>query len=118
MKNHLKIGSFHVIDFNMEYEADSSNPHFPEFTTPLAKFFNTDNNCTTGFMKLGDLETGSFVTLNFKTMPYSSNHFDYSDPFLIYDMVAEVNSKGKMETHHLIQAEEVLKAKKIFVPLF
>lgn len=117
-KDHLKFGTFHVIDFNMEFEKDTSNPLFPEYNTALARFFNTDNNCTKGFMKLGDVETGSIVTVNFKTMPYSANQFMWADPFLFYEMTAEVNSNGNIETHELIKPEEVLDSKKIFVPLF
>ena len=81
-------------------------------------FFNTDNNCTTGWMKIGDLETGSLVTVNFKTMPYSANQFNYADPFLVYDLSVDINHKGKIETHQIIDPEEVLLTKKIFVPLF
>ncbi len=117
-KSHLKKGSFHVIDFNMEFENGTSNPLFPQYETALAKFFNSDNNCTTGWMKLGDLETGSLVTVNFKTMPYSANQFNYADPFLVYDMSVDINHKGKIETHQIIDPEEVLLTKKIFVPLF
>eukprot|EP00340_Litonotus_pictus_P006320 CAMPEP_0170518488 /NCGR_PEP_ID=MMETSP0209-20121228/4168_1 /TAXON_ID=665100 ORGANISM="Litonotus pictus, Strain P1" /NCGR_SAMPLE_ID=MMETSP0209 /ASSEMBLY_ACC=CAM_ASM_000301 /LENGTH=256 /DNA_ID=CAMNT_0010804065 /DNA_START=68 /DNA_END=838 /DNA_ORIENTATION=- len=118
LKQHLKMDSFHVIDFNMEYDRDASNPLFPAYQTALARFFNTDNNCTSGYMKLGDLETGSVVTLNFKTMPTSSNQFFYSDPFLIYDMNAEINANGSVDTIQVIKPEEVLKTKQIFVPLF
>lgn len=118
-KLHLKNGSFYVIDFNMEFEKDRSNPHFAEiYNSPIAKFFNTDNNCTTGFMKLGDLETGSIVTANFKTMPYSSNSFQYSDPFLVYDLSVEMNYKGTIQTVQIVNPEDVLASKKIFVPLF
>jgi len=102
----------------MEFEKDSSNPLFPEYSTPLARFFNTDNNCTTGIIKLGDLETGSIVTIHFKTMPYSANQFTYADPFFVYDMRAEINQKGSVENVELIKPEDVLENKKIFVPLF
>ena len=60
----LNINSFYVIDFAMEYDKDLSNPYFPEYRTRLARFFNTDTNTTTGFMKFGDLESGSIVTAN------------------------------------------------------
>jgi len=102
----------------MEFEKDASNPLFPDCNTSFAKFFNTDNNCTTGFMKMGDLETGSLVTLNFKTMPYSANQFMFSDPFLVYSLTAEIISKGKTETIEVISPEEVLKTKRPFIPLF
>lgn len=118
LKNHLKKDSFYVIDFNMEYENDSSNPLFPEYQTDLAKFFNTDNNCTVGFMKLGDLETGSIVHVNFRTMPYSANHYFYADPYLVYDMSAEINSKGNVEKVQIVDPKEVLSSKRPFVPLY
>jgi len=118
IKKHLKFGSFHVIDFHMEYDKGLENPLFPQFNTSSARMFNTDTNTTTGVMKLGDVETGSIVTINFKTMPYSANQFSYSDPFLVYDMTAEVNNNGNIEVFHLIKSEDVLGTKKIFVPLF
>lgn len=118
VKHHLRKGSFHVIDFNMEFEKDTNNSLFPEYSTPLARFFNTDNNCTTGWMKLGDLETGSLVTVYFKTMPYSANHFNYADPFLVYDMTAEIVHAGEVERVQLVNPDDVLASKKIFVPLF
>jgi len=102
----------------MEFEKDTSNPLFPEYSTPLARFFNTDNNCTTGVMKMGDLETGSIVTIHFKTMPFSANQFTYADPFFVYDMKAEINNKGSVETVELIKPEDVLENKRCFVPLF
>lgn len=103
----------------MEFEKDASNPLFKDvYDTNLAKFFNTDNNCTTGWMKIGDLETGSIITVNFKTMPYSANQYMYSDPFLIYDLSVEINSKGKLETVQIVKPEDVLLSKKIFLPLF
>lgn len=117
-KDHLKWGSFHVIDFNMEFDKGLDNPLFPDCKLPVAKFFNTDTGCCTGNMKLGDLETGSLVTVHFKTMPYSANQFFYADPFLVYDMKVETNRKGYIETHQLIEPKEVLEAKKIFIPLF
>lgn len=117
MKKHLKAGSFHVIDFNMEFDK-GYNPLFPQYNTGLARLFNVDSNTTTGYMKLGDLETGSIVTVNFKTMPYSANQFMWSDPFLIYDLSIEINNNGKIEIVHAIKAEDVLQSKKIFVPLF
>lgn len=102
----------------MEYDKEIENPLFPQFNTSLARLFNTDTNTTTGVMKLGDVETGSIVTVNFKTMPYSANQFSYSDPFLVYDMTAEVNNNGNIQVYHLIKSEDVLGTKKIFVPLF
>lgn len=51
-------------------------------------------------------------------MPYSANQYFYSDPFLVYDMVVEINDNGEYSSHHIIKAEETLKSKKVFVPLF
>jgi hypothetical protein len=115
---YLKFDTHHVIDFNMEYDKGFDNPYFPEFKTRLARFFNTDTNTTTGFYKFGDLETGAIVTVHFKTMPYSANQYTYSDPFLVYDMVAEIQHEGKYTVEHLIKAEESLQNRRIFVPLF
>ena len=69
-------------------------------------------------MKFGDLETGAIVTCHFKTMPYSANQYTYAEPFLVYDMVAEVASNGEYHVEHIIKAEETLQSRKIFVPLF
>jgi hypothetical protein len=51
-------------------------------------------------------------------MPYSANQYFYADPFLVYDMVVEVSHLGEYESHHMIKAEDTLKARRIFVPLF
>lgn len=115
---YLKFDTHHVIDFNMEFDKGLENPYFPEYRTKLARFFNTDCGTTTGFYKFGDLETGAIVTVHFKTMPYSANQYWYQDPFLIYDMVVEIACNGEYRVEHLIKAEETLKYKKIFVPLF
>lgn len=64
IKKYLKMDSFYVMDFSMEYDKDLSSPYFPEYRTRLARFFNTDTNTTTGFMKYADLETGAIVTAN------------------------------------------------------
>ena len=115
---HLKMESHHVIDFNMEYDKGLDNAYFPEYRTRLARFFNTDSNTCTGFMKFGDLENGSIVTAHFKTMPTSANQYFYSDPFYVYDMVVEIVNNGEYKAEHVIKAEEVLQGKRIFVPLF
>jgi hypothetical protein len=115
---YLKFKTHHIIDFNCEFDKGLENPYFPEYRTRLARFFNTDTNTCTGFYKFGDLETGAIVTVHFKTMPISSNQYWYADPFMIYDMVVEINDNGNFITEHLIKAHEVLKHKKIFVPLY
>lgn len=108
--------TYHVIDYDQEYDSGRENPLFPEANTTSARFFNNDTNCTTGMYKIGDVESGAMMTLNFKTMPYSNNKYHFSEPFLIYDMCAEVTHNGKAETVHVIRAEDTLKTKEIFVP--
>lgn len=107
--------TYHVIDYDQEFDQGRSNPYFPEYRTGTAKFFNADSNTTTGRYKFGDVESGALMTLNFKTMPFSNNKYNFTEPYLIYDMYAEVNHNGKIFTEHIIKAEEVLKTKRIFV---
>ena len=64
IKKYMHKGSFHVVDFNMEYDEGFNSELFPNYDTPIARFFNTDTNTTTGSMKFGDLETGAIVTCN------------------------------------------------------
>jgi len=109
--------TYHIIDYNQEFEDGFDNPYFPEYKTQLAKFFNTDPNTTLGIYKLGDVETGATMTLQFRTMPFSNNKYNFTEPFLIYDLWAEVHHDGKYFEEHIIKAEEVLKTKKIFVTL-
>lgn len=110
--------SFYVVDFNAEFDQGTDNPLFPEYRTKLAQFFNADCNTATGYFKLGDLESGATLTAHFKTMPISANMFWYKDPFHIYDLVLEINDNGVVDVDHMIKAEETLRAKEIFVPLF
>jgi len=107
--------SYHVLDYDHEWEPDLSNPYFPEYRTNLAKFFTVDSNTTTGCYKFGDLESGATMTLHFKTMPFSNNRYNFTEPFLIYDMWAEVSHNGEYFTEQLVKAEDVLKTKQIFV---
>lgn len=109
--------TFHVIDYDQEWDEGFSNPYFPEYRTKLARFFNTDSNTTTGMYKIGDVESGATMTLKFKTMPYSNGKYHFTEPFLIYDMQATISHEGKVTTEHIIKAEDVLKTKSIFVPL-
>jgi hypothetical protein len=107
--------TYHVIDYDQEWEEGFSNPYFPEYRTHLAQFFNTDMNTTTGNFKIGDVESGATMTLHFKTMPFSNNRYNFTEPFMVYDMWAEVSHNGEYFTEHLIKAEEHLKTKRIFV---
>jgi hypothetical protein len=107
--------TYHVIDYDQEWDEGRENPLFPEYRTPVAKFFNTDSNTTTGFYKFGDVESGATMTLHFKTMPFSNNKYNFTEPFLVYDLYAEVSHDGKYFVEHIFKAEEVLKTKRIFV---
>ena len=113
---HFTPETFHVIDYNQEWDKGTNHPFFPEYKTTAAKFFNTDTNTTSGFYKFGDVESGAMMTLHFKTMPYSNNKYHFSEPFLVYDLVAEVTKDGEYFKEHLVKADEVLKTKRIFVP--
>jgi hypothetical protein len=107
--------TYHVIDYNQEWEKGRENPYFPEYRTTVAKFFNTDCNTTTGFYKFGDVESGAMMTLHFKTMPFANNKFNFSEPFFIYDMWAEITHDGNYTVERIVKAEEVLRTKRIFV---
>jgi len=108
--------TFHVIDFDQEWDEGRSNPYFPEYRSATGKFFNADTNTTTGFYKFGDVESGATMTLHFKTMPFSNNKYNFTEPFLIYDMHAHVSHNGNVFVESIHKAEEVLKTKRIFVP--
>jgi hypothetical protein len=108
--------SYHIIDYDQEWDSGRSNPYFPEMRTKTAQFFNADSNTTTGMYKFGDVESGATMTLDYKTMPYSTNKYEFSEPFLIYDMFATVSHDGKVFTEHIVKAEDVLRTKGIFVP--
>ena len=112
----FKPESYHVIDYDQEWDEGRTNAYFPEYKTTSAKFFNADTNTTTGMYKFGDVESGATMTLHYKTMPYSNNKYHFTEPFLIYDMYAEVAHNGKVFTESIIKAEETLKTKRIFVP--
>ena len=46
------------------------------------------------------------MTLHFKTMPYSNNKYNFTEPFLVYDMWAEVSHNGEYFTENIIKAED------------
>jgi hypothetical protein len=108
--------TYHVIDYDQEWDNARSNPFFPEYNTTAAKFFNADTNSTTGMYKFGDVESGATMTLRFKTMPFANNKYHFTEPFLIYDMQAEVSHNGQVFQETIIKAEETLKTKGVFVP--
>lgn len=107
--------TYHVIDYDQEFDT-GRNEKFPEYHTTVAKFFNADSNSTHGMYKIGDVESGATMTLNFKTMPYSNNKYNFSEPFLIYDMVAEVTHDGNVFSETLVSEAETFKTKSAFVP--
>jgi len=107
--------TYHVIDYDQEWDEGHNNPYFPEYKTPVAKFFNSDNNTTTGKYKFGDIESGAMMTLHFKTMPFSNNKYFFTEPFMVYDLYAEITHHGRVTVEHIIKAEETLKTKRIFV---
>ena len=107
--------TYHVIDYDQEFDT-GRNEKFPEYHTTVAKFFNVDSNSTHGMYKIGDVESGATMTLNFKTMPYSNNKYNFSEPYLIYDMVAEVSHEGNVWSETLVSEAETFKTKSAFVP--
>lgn len=107
--------TWHVMDYNQEWDKGLDNPYFPEYKTTTARFFNTDCNTTSGFYKFGDVESGATMTLNFKTMPYANNKYNLSEPYYVYDMYADIAHNGQVHRESLIKAEKVLKTKRIFV---
>lgn len=107
--------TYHVIDYDQEFDA-GRNEKFADYQTTVAKFFNADSNSTHGMYKIGDVESGAMMTINFKTMPYSNNKYNFSEPFLIYDMVAEVSHDGNVFSETLIAEADTLKTKTVFVP--
>ena len=108
--------TFHVIDYDQEWDEGYSNPYTPEYNSATARFFNADTNSTTGLYKIGDVESGATMTVSFKTMAYANNKYNFSEPFLILDMKADVSANGEVFTEHLVKAEDVLKTKRTFVP--
>jgi len=95
--------TFHVIDYDQEWDEGFTNPHTsPEYSSNLARFFNADTNSTTGMYKIGDVESGATMTVHFKTMAYANNKYNFTEPFLVYDMCAEVAHNGNVFTENLV----------------
>jgi hypothetical protein len=107
--------TYHVIDYHQEFDKGRDNPYFPEYRTRTAKFFNTDCNTTSGYFKFGDVESGAMMTLHFRTMPFANNKFNFSEPFFVYDLWAEITHNGQFTVERILKAEEVLRTKRIFV---
>jgi len=115
LRAHFSPSSYHIIDFDQSWDNGLDNPYFPEYRTNMAKFFNADMNTTTGMYKFGDLDSGATMTLHFRTMPFSNNKYNFTEPFMIYDMWAEVSNNGEYFTEYITKAEDTLKSKRIFV---
>lgn len=108
--------TYHVIDFDQEYD-DGYKHHFAdEYDTPVGRFFNKDSNTTTGMYQIGDVESGAYMTLHFKTMPYSNNKYNFTEPYLIYDLHGHITHNGNVTKVDLINKEDTLKTKPVFVP--
>lgn len=78
--------TYHIIDFDQEFDSGFNSARFPDYDSTMARWFNVDCNTTTGMYKFGDVETGATMTVDFKTMPFSHTKFEFTEPFLIYDM--------------------------------
>jgi len=69
--------TMHILDYDCEYDKGFPDPaKFPEYGNKVWRFFNTDTSMTTGFFKIGNVETGAVGNLKFKTMP-SHGKFRY-----------------------------------------
>ena len=56
--------TLHILDYDCEYDKGFPNPEkFPEFNNRVFRFFNNDTSMTTGFFKIGDVETGAVMNL-------------------------------------------------------
>jgi hypothetical protein len=107
--------SFYIIDYDQEYVPGLDHLQFPEFKQYSARFFNVDTNTTEGFYAMGDVESGATMRVMYKTMPYSSTRTFLSDPFLVYDLRVEINDNGNYIKEVVIDEQDVLKDKSIFV---
>jgi hypothetical protein len=56
--------TLHILDYDCEYDRGFPDAEkFPEFNNRIFRFFNTDTHMTTGFFKIGDVETGAVMDL-------------------------------------------------------
>jgi hypothetical protein len=51
--------TYHVIDYDQEWDEGRQNPLFPEYEHVTARYFNADTNTTTGCYRIGDVESGA-----------------------------------------------------------
>jgi hypothetical protein len=62
--------TIHVLDYDCEYDRGIPDAEkFPEYNNKFWRFFNSDASMTTGYFKMGDVESGALMNLKFKTMP-------------------------------------------------
>jgi len=71
---------------------------------------------TTGYFKIGDVESGAVMNLKFKTMP-SPGKFRYQvgEPFYFYDLRAEITHKGVFKEVVIVDENDVLKKMRPFL---
>ena len=53
-----------MIDYHQEFDEGIDAKKFPDYDTTVARFFNVDTNTTTGYYKMGDVESGATMTLD------------------------------------------------------
>lgn len=110
--------TMHIIDYDCEFDREIDYVKFPEYNNSSWKFFNTDTGLTTGFFKLGDVETGATATLKFKTMPAPGRfRYQVGEPFYFYDLRADVLHNGVYQEVVLVDENECLKRIRPFLYL-
>jgi len=108
----------HIIDYDCEFDREIDYVKFPEYNNSSWKFFNTDTGLTTGFFKLGDVESGATATLKFKTMPAPGRfRYQVGEPFYFYDLRADVLVNGVYQEIVLVDEAECLKRIRPFLYL-
>ena len=109
VKKYFSDQSSYVIDVSQEYDKFNIHEH-PEYAqSTLAKVYNVDCNTTTGLLKMCDLNTDARMTVHFKTMPWSTQKYMCTHPFLFFDLWAEINCNGVYEKIVFIDPKKVNK---------
>jgi len=100
-----------VYDYDCEFDKGFPDPNkFPEYTNKVFRFFNTDTGMTTGHFTFGDVESGAFMKLSFKTMPAPGKYrYQVGEPFFFYDLKADITHKGEFIPVVLVDENESLK---------
>jgi len=109
--------TIHVLDYDCEYDKGIPDPtKFPEYQNNVWKFFNTDTSMTTGYFKMGDVESGAVMNLKFKTMPASGKfRYQVGEPFYFYDLRAEITHQGVFKEVVLVDEHDCLKRMRPFL---